>query len=54
MDINGKVVKDYPIIGLPTTYIISPKGIVTHRAVGSREWDQPELIKLLSNLAKTK
>lgn len=54
MDREGKVVKNYPIVGLPTTYIISPAGMVTHRAVGSREWDTPALLKTLSAMAKVK
>ena len=53
MDINGEVVKQYPIRGLPTTYIIDPAGMATHRAVGSREWDAPEILQQLEEL-KTK
>jgi len=47
MDRDGKVIKDYPVVGLPTTYIISPEGYITHRAVGTREWDAPELLDQL-------
>lgn len=47
MDTKGEVIKKYPAAGLPTTYIISPAGVVTHRAVGSREWDDPVLMKQL-------
>ena len=47
MDLNGSVIKKYPVTGLPTTYIINPAGKVTHRAVGSREWDNPQMIKAL-------
>lgn len=47
MDLKGEVIKRYPVTGLPTTYIISPKGMVTHRAVGSREWDSPEMMNKL-------
>lgn len=50
MDIDGNVVKQYPVRGLPTTYIIDPAGRVTHRAVGSREWDDPTLIQQLKNI----
>lgn len=51
MDQKGVVVKQYPVIGLPTTYIISPAGRVTHRAVGTREWDDQQLLKHLISLA---
>ena len=47
MDRGGHVIKQYPVMGLPTTYVISPEGMVTHRAVGSREWDNDELIAIL-------
>jgi thiol-disulfide isomerase/thioredoxin len=47
MDRNGDVIKRYPVKGLPTTYIVSPDGRVTHRAVGSREWDSKEMISAL-------
>jgi len=47
MDKDGKVIKRYPVMGLPTTYIISPTGIVTHRTVGGREWDNDQLLNEL-------
>lgn len=37
-------------MGLPTTYIISPEGIVTHSAVGPREWDHPQLLDQLRKM----
>lgn len=50
MDIDGDVVKQYPVRGLPTTYIIDPAGRATHRAVGSREWDDPVLLRQLEEM----
>ena len=50
MDQSGNIIKQYPVVGLPTTYIINPQGVVTHRAVGSREWDNDQLLNLLRNL----
>ena len=50
MDIDGKVIEQYPIKGLPTTYVINPQGMVTHRAVGSRVWDEDWLINKLKSL----
>lgn len=52
MDLDGKVIKQYPVTGLPTTYIINPEGMVTHRAVGSREWDSPGMIRILLEMTK--
>lgn len=54
MDIDGKVIEKYPVIGMPTTYIVSPNGKVTHRAVGSREWDDPGLLNKILALRKNK
>ena len=50
LDQDGKVVEDYPVTGLPTTYVVDPQGMVTHRAVGSREWDDPALLEPLRAL----
>ncbi len=47
LDKDANVIKRYPVTGLPTTFIISPKGVVTHRTMGSREWDAPELLEQL-------
>jgi len=52
MDQQGTVVKQYPVVGLPTTYVINPQGLVSHRAVGSREWDDDELLNELRRLLK--
>ncbi len=52
MDRDGTVVTSYPVMGLPTTYVVSPEGKVTHRAVGSREWDDPQLLDLLRQMKR--
>lgn len=52
MDRSGEVIKQYPVMGLPTTYIISPTGIVTHRTVGGRAWDDEPLLNELRRLQK--
>jgi len=49
-DRDGEVVKKYPVIGLPTTFVIDPRGTVTHRAVGGREWDDEALLDRLRQL----
>ncbi len=54
LDRNAEVVKKYKVTGLPTTYIISPEGIVIHRAMGGRMWDHPKLVGKLLKLAKPK
>lgn len=57
MDQTGEVIKRYPVMGLPTTYIISPTGMVTHRTVGGRAWDDDNLLnelRLISKKEKTR
>jgi len=50
MDKDGKVIENYPVQGLPTTYIIDPHGNVTHRAVGGREWDDDAIVSELERI----
>jgi peroxiredoxin len=54
MDKDEKTIKSYPVTGLPTTYIIDPQGNVTHRVIGSREWDDDVLLNKLRELLHTK
>ena len=50
LDTDGKVTRNYPVVGLPTTFIIDPRGQVTHRAIGGREWDDKKLLAELRKL----
>ncbi|MBI5462771.1 MAG: TlpA family protein disulfide reductase [Gammaproteobacteria bacterium] len=50
LDMDAKVIKQYQVVGLPTTYIIDPQGRLTHRVVGSREWDDAALLNVLRGL----
>ena len=52
LDSDGSVIKKYPVIGLPTTFVIDPSGVVTHRAVGGREWDDEQLLGQLRKLLR--
>ncbi len=52
MDSKGEVIKNYPVMALPTTYIISPDGIVTHRTLGGREWDNDQILNELRAMQK--
>lgn len=51
-DEKAAVIEAYPVTGLPTTYIIDPAGRITHRAVGSREWDDAGLLAELRALRR--
>jgi len=44
MDRDSEVVKQYPVLGVPTSFVIDPKGRIIYRAVGTREWDDKAII----------
>lgn len=49
MDIDSSVSNKYPVVGLPTSYFVGPNGHLIYRAIGSREWDEKEMLdKILS------
>ena len=45
MDVDSRVTGQWPVRGLPTTFVVDPAGRIVYRAVGSREWDDPELLE---------
>ena len=49
-DPDQKVRKHYFIMGLPTTYLIGPKGKLKGYASGARVWDSPDSIQALKSL----
>ncbi len=50
MDQDSSVIKQWPVTGLPTTYVVDPKGHIVYRAIGSREWDDEALLQKLEAL----
>ncbi|TVQ89794.1 MAG: TlpA family protein disulfide reductase [Chromatiaceae bacterium] len=44
MDTDSKVTQRWPLRGLPTTFIVGPDGRLVYKAVGEREWDDPEIL----------
>lgn len=44
MDQAGDVIAEWPVKGLPTTYVVAPDGTLAYRAIGSREWDDNVLL----------
>lgn len=49
-DPEQKVRKHYYIMGLPTTYLIGPKGKLKGFASGARVWDSPDSMQALISL----
>ena len=50
MDLDSSVSNMYPVIGLPTTYFVNPEGRLVYRAIGSREWDEEQMIEKILSL----
>jgi len=44
LDITGDVIEQWPVKGLPTTFVINPEGKFVYRAIGAREWDNDKLL----------
>ena len=52
LDADGEVIGQWPVKGLPTTYIVDPEGRIAYRAIGGREWDDEQLLDTLRALQK--
>lgn len=51
LDQEGDVTGAWPVRGLPTTFVVDPEGRLVYQALGSREWDAPELLEAIRALA---
>ena len=49
-DQEGVVAEQYGIQGLPTTVIIDRQGRIVYRAVGGRDFDHPEVRRVINDL----
>lgn len=50
MDIDGIITEQYKPRGLPTTFIIDPKGHFRYQAIGGREWDKKEYLDFIQQI----
>ncbi|RDH85959.1 MAG: alkyl hydroperoxide reductase [endosymbiont of Galathealinum brachiosum] len=53
MDVDGLVTEVWKPRGLPTSFLINPKGEVKYQAIGGREWMSPVYIGFLKKLLKS-
>ncbi len=49
-DKDSAVLRNWPIKGLPTTFLLDRKGRIVYRAIGGREFDSPESIGAINKL----
>lgn len=50
LDESGEIVNQWPVKGLPTTFVLSPQGKIIYRATGGREWDDNALLEKVLSL----
>ena len=50
---SGKEIHNWPIKGLPTTFIIDPDGKIIYQAVGRRAWDNDKLLDIVRALKRS-
>ncbi len=51
LDESGSVSHQWPMRGLPTTFVVDTQGNIAYQAVGDREWDDPQLLGPIRALA---
>jgi thiol-disulfide isomerase/thioredoxin len=49
-DPQSKVSADYGVKGLPTSFLVDRRGRLVYRAIGGREFDHPDIERLLQTL----
>ncbi len=54
LDLDGGAMAFWPVRGLPTTYIVDKRGRMAYQAIGGREFDHPEIIRLIGQLVREK
>ncbi|MDX2505640.1 MAG: TlpA disulfide reductase family protein [Gammaproteobacteria bacterium] len=54
LDSSGETAEQWPVKGLPTTFVLSPDGKIAYRAIGGREWDDEKLLEQIRQLKVNK
>lgn len=49
IDPEGEIAASYELPGMPTTYVINSKGVITERFVGFRSGDEVELLRAVND-----
>ena len=50
LDLDSRVIQEWPVRGLPTTFIVDPQGRIAYRAIGTRDWEDSTLLDTLRKL----
>lgn len=52
LDTTMEVASQWGVLGLPTSFVLDKQGRLAYKAVGGREFDHPEIIKIIDTLLK--
>lgn len=52
LDQSGRLAQAYGVRGLPTSYFISPDGLVLGGLIGTRFWDEPEVVAAMTAIGE--
>jgi thiol-disulfide isomerase/thioredoxin len=52
LDRRAEIVKQWPVLAIPTTFVLDRDGRIVYRAVGGREWDDPKLLETIRVLMR--
>jgi peroxiredoxin len=50
LDSRGNIGMRWQVTSMPTTFVVSPRGEIVYRIMGSREWDSDQLLQLVRDL----
>lgn len=50
IDAKSEVADAWPMKGLPSTFVVDPEGRIAYRAIGGREWDDPNILQPIYDL----
>ena len=54
LDPEGEAMAPWPVRGLPTTFFIDKRGRLAYSAIGGREFDHPEMVRLIETMIAEK
>jgi len=50
LDLDSRVIQEWAVRGLPTTFIVDTQGRIAYRAIGTRDWEDSALLNTLKQL----
>jgi len=52
LDTSGDIINEWPVLGLPTTFVLDKNGYIIYRAIGGRDWSSDVLLNKVKALLK--